>query len=295
MNEQLPPLTHLCQLRFCASLVFGVVLYACLPWAISLIALAQPAATPVKNATAPFAHEEVLRYSVHWSFVRLGSIELRQSLKKTANGNGAVVQLSARSASGLPFIDVNIRDRAVLDPGDPRCVEFTVRKEHEPAVTKKYAFDRETRTLSVEVREARQPPVRQQRTEKRDFYDALGMIMLLRGLAGSGQQITVPMLMDFEIVHSRAECSREIEEVDVPAFDEDVPAYRIALRSSWEDESIGGLGGDIDFWCSADEAAIPLRAEMDLTLGSIVIELESCKRPGWKQRASADLGKGGAR
>lgn len=298
MNNQPTPPTRWGKLRFYTALLFGVALYLAIPWALSLVALAQSTPLPSKYVSAPFSDNEVLRYSVHWSFVRLGSIELRQSSGRNNSGPTTAVQLSARSASGLPFIDVNVRDRSVLNPRDPRCTDFTVRKDHDPQEVKKYRFDPSSKTLSMEVSSEGLPPVSQQRTEHRVFYDALGMLMLLRGMAGSGEQITVPLLMDFEIVHSKAELSRAIEEVDVPAFDDDVPAYHIALRSSWEDESVGGLRGDIDLWCSTDAAAIPLRIEMSLALGSIVIELESCKRPGWRLSASAELpakGNGGVR
>lgn len=237
----------------------------------------------------------MLRYSVRWSFVRLGSIALRQRCAPIADGSAALVTLAARFASGLPFIEMNVRDRSLLDAEDPRCREFIVRKEHEPASVKKYTYDRNSRMLALEITEAGQPAVRRQREERRDFYYALGVIMLLRGLAGTGRQVTIPMLRDFEIEHSNADCPREIEDIGVSASDDDIPARRISLRSSWEDESVGGLGGDIDLRCSADAAAIPLRAEMELTLGSIVIELESCKRPGWSQRDSAGSVQGGAR
>jgi len=301
MNKQTRIRPRKCCVRFYSAALLWTSFCLTLPWAVSLHIIAQKAAPPARDTDSPFASAEVLRYSVRWSFVRLGSIELRQKPASNAAGAFALVTLSARSASGLPFIDVHVRDRSVLDASDPRCRDFTVRKEHEPASVKKYTYDRNSRTLAMEITEAGQPSVRRQRVEQRDFYDALGVIMLLRGLAGSGERITIPMLMDFEIVHSKACCPREIEDISVSAFDDDVPAHRITLRSSWEDESVGGLGGDIDLWCSADAAAIPLRAEMELTLGSIVIELESCTRSGWSRRSIAGSGdsagsvKGGAR
>jgi hypothetical protein len=251
--------------------------------------------------SAPFAEGEVLRYSVSWSFVHLGSIEIRQSTKRVANDARRRVQLTARTASGVPVVDIAIKDMALLLPSDPRCTDFIVRKDHDPKERKHYRYDPPTKRFTLEHVIGDQAPAKTARTEPRRCFDALGFLMYMRGLAGSGERIVVPTLMDFEIVDTRITCHRKVEEMDVEAFDDDVPAYRVSVSAGWEDESLGGMQGDYEVWFLDDPASIPVYAEIDLALGSISIELESCKRPGWKPGATAakmqrgSKGKGGVR
>ena len=254
-----------------------------------------------RYSSAPFAEGEVLRYSVSWSFVHLGSVEIRQSAKRTPGDPRRQVQFTARTASGVPFIDLAIKDVALLLPSDPRCTDFIVKKDHDPKEKKHYRYDPETKLFSVVHWPDGQPTQKKERTETRRCFDAVGVLMYMRGLAGSGERVNVPTLMDFEIVNTRLHCHRDLEEVDVEAFDDDVKAHRISVSAGWEDESAGGMQGDYEVWFLDDPSAIPVYAEIDLALGSIDIELESVKRPGWKPGATAarlrsdSEGKGGAR
>ena len=250
-------------------------------------------------SSAPFAEREVLRYSVSWSFFHLGSIEVRQS--RIEGETRRRVQLRAHTASGIPFIDVDMRDISLLLPEDPRCTDFIVRIDHDPKEYRHYRHDPASGALTMLLSEGEGEAVRKKRNEPRRCFDALGVLMYMRGLAGSGEDLVIPVLMDYELVDTRIIAHREREDVDVDAFDDDVPAYRISVRAGWEEECVGGMDGDYELWCLADGSAIPLRAEIDLALGSISIELESFRRSGWKPGASTARlergsgGKGGAR
>jgi len=43
------------------------------------------------------------------------------------------------------------------------------------------------------------------------------------------------------------------------------------------------MKGPFRGWFSDDDAAIPLKAKVEIFLGSIVLELESYERPGWSR------------
>mgnify|MGYP000563181814 CR=1 FL=1 len=252
-----------------------------------------------RYSSAPFAEREVLRYSVSWSFFHLGSIEVRQS--RMEGDTRSRVQLRVRTASGIPFIDVDMRDISLLSPDDPRSTDFIVRIDHDPKEYRHYTHDPVSGTFTMLLKEGEGNPVRKKRTEPRRCFDALGVLMYMRGLAGSGENLVIPVLMDYELADTRIIAHREREEVDVDAFDDEVPAYRISVRAGWKEECVGGMDGDYELWCLADGSAIPLRAKIDLALGSISIELKSFRRSGWKPGAStASLergsgGKGGVR
>ncbi|MCB2203516.1 DUF3108 domain-containing protein [bacterium] len=243
---------------------------------------------------APFAKQEVLRYSVHYSFIRLGSIELRQRAVTKEGRSCGEVRLIARTASGVPFINLDMKETALLLREDPRCMDFRVEKSDDIERTRHYRYDEKSGTFSVEEKEKGKAIEKKSRQESRRCFDAMGFLMYLRGLAGSGVRETVPTLMDFEIVDTRMACHREQEEMDVDAFDDDVMTYRTSLSAGWEDESVGGMQGDIEVWCLASGSAIPVYAEIDLALGSIDIELEKYSRKDMPAAVSEAKRQGGA-
>ena len=237
---------------------------------------------PKRYQSTPFKEGEVLRYSVRWTFVHVGSIELRQLPARNSGDKRRRVRFLSRSASGLPFIDVQLKDQALLDPSDPRLIEIVSKQLHDPKVIKTYRYDVNTNKFSQRINPLDGRSSYEERIEIKRVFDGIGLVMFLRGLSGSGERLTLPTMVDFTVTESRVHCPKAIEYIDVPAFEEDVAAHKISVSSSWEHSAAGGLQGNFELWCSADPAAVLLRAEIELTLGSVVIELESFRREGWK-------------
>ncbi len=246
---------------------------------------------PATYVSAPFSSGEILRYHVRWKFIRLGYFTVRQDIQTGATSPRFLVRMSARSVTGLPFIDIRMRNQALLDPDNPHCISFSMQTEHEPAALTRYTYDSGKQLLSMELRANGKIVEKQSVKVLRRVFDSAGMFMLLRGLAGSGEHITIPLLLDFDIVESRVRCSHAVELVEVPAFENEVPSFRTLVRSSWVNNSVGNLGGNIDVWYTADGAGIPLRVEADIALGSIVIELVDINRCGWRQPSQAEFQK----
>ncbi len=246
---------------------------------------------PASYASLPFTGNEMLRFAVRWKFIRLGTVIVRQEVKTVDGVQRTLLRTSAKSASGLPFIDIRMKNQALLDPADPRCIAFMMQTDHEPAEVTRYSCDAASGTLSMELRAGGKLVDRQTRKEARRVYDALGMFMLIRGMSGSGERMNIPLLFDFDVAESRTHSSPAVEDVEVPAIDREIPAHQTSIRSSWVHKSVGGLSGNMEVWCSADDAAIPLRVEVDIALGSIVLELEEVQRSGWSKNQCAELTK----
>jgi hypothetical protein len=249
----------------------------------------QNASAPASYTARPFSDGEVLRYTIRWKFIRLGSVVVRQESRQVASRKLMQVRMAARSASGLPFIDVRLKNQALLDPTFPHCLDFSMKTDHDPAELTRYQLDTTASVLSMELHDRQKLLSKKTLKEVRRVYDAVGMFMLVRGLAGSGSKTTIPLVIDAEIVESRAQSSAAIEHLEVPAFPKSLPVTKTVIRSDWVNNAAGGLGGNIDVWCTADGAAIPLRAEMGIAIGSIVLELEEVQRPGWSTQQCAEL------
>jgi hypothetical protein len=77
------------------------------------------------------------------------------------------------------------------------------------------------------------------------------------------------------------EFENEIGETEIGAIDFPVRTRRYSGFAHWTGGSSAGVNGSFTGWVTDDDASIPVRAEMKVLVGSIVLELEQWTRPGW--------------
>lgn len=68
--------------------------------------------------------------------------------------------------------------------------------------------------------------------------------------------------------------------VSTDAIDYHVAVIKIAGVADFV--GLFGLTGEFISWLSADEARIPIKAQFNVSIGSISLELEKYKRTGWE-------------
>jgi len=91
----------------------------------------------------------------------------------------------------------------------------------------------------------------------------------------------VPTLVDGNIAETRLDFRRKKERVEISAWADPIRTRKYEGFAAWKGATSAGLSGEFTGWISDDDAAVPLRAEMKVLLGSIIIELERWQRKGW--------------
>jgi hypothetical protein len=76
--------------------------------------------------------------------------------------------------------------------------------------------------------------------------------------------------------------TKKTEEIDVPAFDKEINALVAEGVANTGPGAPLGASGNFTAYFTNDEAAIPVRIDMKIAVGSISLILEKIKRPGWK-------------
>ena len=92
----------------------------------------------------------------------------------------------------------------------------------------------------------------------------------------------MPTLNECSVRETEINFTDEFEMMKVAACDTPVRCRRIDGNAKWVGNSFAGMKGPFIGWISDDSAAIPLKAELKIFLGSIVLELESTNRPDWR-------------
>ena len=84
-----------------------------------------------------------------------------------------------------------------------------------------------------------------------------------------------------ELLSTDIHFTDSVASVSIGALDDDIETKEIRGQAHFGGKTFGGFSGEFRGWFSNDPASIPIRAEMTITLGTVVIELEEWNRPGW--------------
>jgi hypothetical protein len=88
-------------------------------------------------------------------------------------------------------------------------------------------------------------------------------------------------MVNGEIKNTILDFTGPTEDIKISAWPFPVRTRKYTGTADWEGGTSQGLSGRFTGWVSEDFAAVIIRAEMKVILGSVRIELESWERPDW--------------
>ncbi len=112
------------------------------------------------------------------------------------------------------------------------------------------------------------------------YVEGPSLFALARCLSHSRKVLSVPTLVNGKVSATDLDFTQSREEVEVDAIDHPVWTQKYTGTAQWTGGA-AGLSGDFTGWVSDDDAAVPIKAEMKVILGSIHVELEQWDRAGW--------------
>lgn len=242
---------------------------------------------PPSPAVSAFPAGEELVYEVSWWVVNLGTIRLRV-VDTARDGNGPQTRARADidSYPELPFASLHVMTETVMDSEWYSREFLGITEDNHAWRTIRYEYAAEKNRLQIERGTAPGRESREFSVEKVEtlsiapkYQDGLSILYFARANAGSGRQINAPTVIEGAegrtIFDFRGE--RTSEEIDAVEYPVDV----IRFRGKAEFSGIFGLTGDFEGWVSNDAAKIPIRANLEVLLGSVKVELISWRRDGW--------------
>lgn len=216
----------------------------------------------------PFRDGEMLRYKVKWSFIRIGTVEITQQAVDSSFFPKYLVQLEAKST----------KIKVILHSHSLTSTDFVLEQGRERITAYKYDFQK--RLILMEKRENGTLVRRTGLSYESDYYDLLGVIMVMRCLSASEARLTLPTVVDFKIKNTDLHFTDELKKIKISAFNQPVQARRVRGNANWK--GLADVSGPFNAWISADEAAIPLKIKLKASLGSVSLELERIHRPDWR-------------
>ena len=243
-----------------------------------------------ENGSTPAPHVvqagEELRYKVRWNFFRLGTIILRTSQDSSCHSpSDFKVSMTVESNPDLPFLWIREYNESLFDGLQLTSKGFRARHRNGDDC---YAVDQthysgQRKTVCTRTDLNSGTILRVDTIHNVDKYvEGPSLFFYARCMSRSICRVNVPTLVEAKMSSTDICVDGSIQEVTIEAMVLPVRTRIVKGFTYWTGGSSAGMSGEFAGWMSDDEAAIPIRAEMKILLGSITLELEQWKRPGWK-------------
>ena len=228
-----------------------------------------------KNAV--FKTGERLTYKVKFGFIKLGTLIIETGAPQ--DGHHIKTRLKFWSAQ-VPFLDTKDVVDDVIDTSAVCLMRF---EEHgydgEKKMNRTFFYDPAARTISYSDATVKNRII----TDVRPFSDALTLFFNLREWNGSNARYYFPLRGHEGEKLVNCFFSRQEKEQDCPAFeDKEIQTYIVDGMAPMGDNAPLGASGKFTAYITKDAAAIPIRIDMKIAIGSISLILDKAERPGWQ-------------
>ena len=222
---------------------------------------------------------EELTYRVSYAFVRLGTLKL-QILERYTQDSLLVhkTRLYIDSNPLVFFVDMHgIYNVDIDDMIRPVLYTFKEQDE-EKQYTATYQFNYRDSLLIVnyhsENDSLHQPFAKNEKIPDR-FFDGLSMVFYARANVNKTKIDTLTTFIHDKSGPVSINFTGQQEAIEIDALEEEINS--MYMHGVIHVEGIAGVTGPYEGWFSTDRQHVPLRAEMDVFIGSVVLELESWK------------------
>ncbi|MGB9853135.1 MAG: DUF3108 domain-containing protein [Candidatus Kapaibacteriota bacterium] len=227
-----------------------------------------------------FPSEELL-YEVSFFGVKLGTIRI--VTEENEKLDGKVVHRAKAyidSYSGIPFVDLHAVFTSWFDPSVSFSYKFnSSMKEKDYWLFDQIFFDYKNKSIKIEKFKKNQRYFFKEIVTSKKWNDGLSIFFLAREYTKSKKNVKIPTLMDKDTVYTYINFDGSIQSVEIPSIGYPVRTVHFSGKADWT--GIYGLTGYFEGWFSDDEASVPIKAKMNVYIGSINIELIRWNRKGW--------------
>lgn len=258
-------------------------------WIVVTLILALPQDVQTEDhspISRVFIPGEELCYKVRWNFVRLGEITIRTTQDSSCtSAYDFRLSMIVKSNPDLPFIWIQEYNESLFDALTMKSNWFRARHrngEDYYAVTQIHDSLQQMMTYTrTDLNTARL--VRSDTLHNVSKYvEGPSLFFTARCLSRCVGKQNVPTLIEGKMHSTAIRTDGTIEEISIAAIDYPVRTRLLTGHAHWTGGSAAGISGEFTGWMSDDEAAVPIKAEMKIILGSITLELEKWTRPGWR-------------
>lgn len=237
---------------------------------------------PEKNVLKLEVGEELV-YVVRYSVMRLGEVKVIITGKKEIEGKdyfSAIVYID--SYPGIPFVDLHQIYKTTMTPDYYSKYFEGIIMQDSVSHNTEYFFDYDKSKVRIHkwATNSDQNEIDSTCSVYKKYQDGLSIFYYARAHSREKKYEVIPTFVNEKKVTTEINFNTEREDESIDAVDYDIDCTH--LEGTVNFVSVFGLTGDFEGWFSNDDEAIPIKAKMNVIIGSITIELKSWKRTGWE-------------
>ncbi len=230
------------------------------------------------------AHEETT-YEASYLFFKIGAARFHLVEQTLYNGIPAY-KIVARidSYTGVPFVNFHGFYETYADAKTLMCLyTFNRRLEKRHTLVTRYDFD----LIKKEILWSQRVGGELVRSDvvplDTAYTDGLGFYYLVREACqkagGVRKDLRIPIVSDTIISTVDLVLNETREPCKVEAYDYAIDSYKMSGHINFT--GTFGVRGNFTGWISTDSSSVPLKGNLQVILGSIVVQLKDIKRKGW--------------
>lgn len=227
-----------------------------------------------------------MKYTVYFGFIKLGEVRLKMSKieneegKKTCNAIAYI-----KSYDGVPFVTLNNIFESEMEVSKEKLYskKFYATEFKEKNIAKtdyRFVYD------SNKVKILKETDNKIERNETISFnkgirfQDGLSIFYSARLNSFANKNFNIPIFINEGQSSVKYSFNINKDVVSVSSIDYDISVIKIAGVADFT--GVFGLTGEFEGWFSDDDYRVPIKAQLNVLIGSITLELSSYKKTGWK-------------
>ncbi len=230
-----------------------------------------------------FENGEELYYEVSYSFINIGWAKFTTE-KLSGIENTYITRAKLKSNNSLPFIDLDYDFISEIELKNGKVIprKFTAYQyKDNKKLTVVCEFHHDSNFVYINmVNFDNVTEVDKRIYTSTVFQDGLSIFYYARVNSGKNESQNVPVIMHVDTALMQINFSDKKTDVEISEVDHDISSVFLDGFSYFK--AVFGLTGAFSGWFSSDAAKIPLKAKLEVEIGSITLELKSWKRRSWQ-------------
>ncbi len=229
--------------------------------------------------------KETVTFEASYLFLKLGRVRFELLGRADCHGIPSYrIRAFIDSYSGIPFVNYHAVYETCADARTLMCISTSNdREDGDKWIHTDYVFDYAARQLRWKQSEGGVLLKQVVRPLDTTYTDGLSFFYFVRRACfeagGRKDTLTIPIVSDSVRSSVTLTINEKREGCKVPAVAYPVEASRMSGHINFK--GTFGVTGDFSGWISDDSVEMPLRADLRVILGSIVVKLDSVSRDNW--------------
>ncbi len=226
---------------------------------------------------------EELYYEVNYSFINIGWAKFTTE-SIAGKDNYFICRAKLKSNNSMPIVDVDYDFISEIELKDNRIIthRFTA-YEYKDGKKSTLVCDFNYDSAFINIKKTgsdNNTDIDKKIFTSTKFQDGLSIFYFARFNSNKERSEFVPVMMHTDTSLMKIDFSNKRTDVEIGETDHDIASYYLEGISYFK--AVFGLTGDFSGWFSYDEARIPLKAKLQVEIGSITLELKSWKHGSWQ-------------